>query len=30
MPAGCDFICRNSNCEHFNNGFVITGPWPMA
>lgn len=30
MPAGCDFICKNNNCENFNKGFVITGPWPIA
>ena len=30
MPAGCDFICRNSECEQNGNGFVITGPWPMG
>ena len=30
MPAGCDFICQNSLCDQFGNGFVITGPWPMG
>lgn len=30
MPAGCDFICQNSQCEQNGNGFVITGPWPMG
>ena len=30
MPAGCDFICKNENCDNYNTGFVITGPWPMG
>lgn len=30
MPAGCDFICNNTNCEQYRNGFVITAPWPMG
>jgi len=30
MPAGCDFICNNSECDQYKNGFVITGPWPMG
>lgn len=30
MPAGCEFICKNSSCQEFNKGFVITGPWPIA
>jgi len=30
MPAGCDFTCSNSVCEHFNKGFTITAPWPMG
>jgi len=30
MPAGCDFICRNNECEQSGKGFVITAPWPMA
>ena len=30
MPAGCDFICENEDCEHCSKGTVITGPWPIA
>ena len=30
MPAGCDFICKNKSCEHYNAGFTITDPWPMG
>lgn len=30
MPAGCDFICKNKDCQHYNTGFTITAPWPMA
>jgi hypothetical protein len=30
MPAGCDFVCKNSNCLQVNKGFTITGPWPMG
>jgi len=30
MPAGCDFICNNSECVHVNKGFAITAPWPMG
>ena len=30
MPAGCEFICTNRSCEHFNNGFNMTAPWPMG
>jgi len=30
MPAGCDFICKNKKCEHFDTGFVFTAPWPMG
>jgi len=30
MPAGCDFICKNDECEQHGNGFAITGPWPMG
>ena len=30
MPAGCDFICRNKECENCDTGFTITAPWPMG
>lgn len=30
MPAGCDFICDNPNCEQYKNGFIIAAPWPMG
>lgn len=30
MPAGCDFICKNKNCENFDKGFVIKDYWPMG
>lgn len=30
MPAGCDFICKNEDCDNFNTGFTITAPWPMG
>jgi len=30
MPVGCEFICKNTNCENNNKGFVITGSWPIA
>ena len=30
MPAGCDFVCRNEDCECFDTGFTITAPWPMG
>lgn len=30
MPAGCEFICKNKNCKHYDTGFVITAPWPMG
>lgn len=30
MPAGCSFICDNSNCPQYQNGFTINAPWPMA
>ena len=30
MPAGCEFICKNESCEHFNKGFTITAPWGMG
>jgi len=30
MPAGCEFICKNKQCENFNAGFVVTAPWPMG
>lgn len=30
MPAGCEFICNNENCNCYKSGFTMTGPWPMA
>jgi len=30
MPAGCDFICKNKDCQHSNGGFTVTAPWPMG
>ena len=30
MPAGCDFICKNEDCQQFDSGFVMTAPWPMG
>jgi len=30
MPAGCDFVCKNDDCDYYDTGFTITGPWPMG
>lgn len=30
MPAGCEFICKNKECQDNDKGFVITAPWPLA
>jgi len=30
MPAGCEFTCKNKNCQHYQAGFSITGNWPIA
>ena len=30
MPAGCEFICKNEECQYFDTGFNIVGPWPIA
>jgi len=30
MPAGCDFICKNEECEHNGKGIVIIAPWPLG
>jgi hypothetical protein len=30
MPAGCDFICKNEECEHKDKGFSLTGAWPIG
>ena len=30
MPAGCDFICKNEECEFLNFGFTMTALWPMG
>jgi hypothetical protein len=30
MPAGCEFICKNKECKHFNFGFVVTDAWPLT
>jgi len=30
MPAGCEFICRNEECEHANTGFTVLGSWPIG
>jgi hypothetical protein len=28
--AGCDFICKNSECAHFNKGISLAGSWPLG
>jgi hypothetical protein len=28
--TGCDFICRNPECEHNGKGIVLTSPWPLG
>jgi len=30
MPAGCDFVCKNEECQHYDTGFTMTAPWPMG
>ena len=30
MPASCEFICKNKDCQLYNTGFTMTQPWPMA
>ena len=30
MPAGSDFTCNNEDCEHSNEGLVVTGAWPLG
>jgi len=30
MPAGCDFICVNEECENHLTCFVMTGAWAMG
>ena len=30
MPVGCEFTCKNVNCDNNNKGFVIVGNWPIA
>jgi len=30
MPAGCDFTCKNEECEQYDSGLVLTSPWPMG
>jgi len=30
MPAGCDFTCRNKECECTDTGFVISDFWPLG
>lgn len=30
MPAGCDFICNNTECEQHKSGFSLTAPWPLG
>jgi len=30
MAAGCDFVCKNEDCDVFDTGFTMTGPWPMG
>ena len=30
MPAGCEFICKNEDCQDNGKGFVLTAPWPMG
>jgi len=30
MPAGCNFICKNEQCDYFNERITINGRWPVA
>jgi len=30
MPAGCEYICKNESCEHYDKGFNMASPWPMG
>ena len=30
MPAGCEFICKNKDCQHFNCGFSMVDAWPIT
>lgn len=30
MPAGCQFVCMNPDCEHEGSGFELKAPWPIA
>ena len=30
MPAGCDFVCENENCEYYKLKIQISGTWPIA
>ena len=30
MPAGCEFTCTNTECENYDTGFQIRGPWPLG
>ena len=30
MPGGCEFICYNEDCEHFNKDFTIASIWPLG
>jgi len=28
--AGCDFVCVNKDCAHFDKGITMSGPWPIG
>ena len=28
--SGCDFVCKNNNCEFKGAGVVVTSPWPLG
>lgn len=30
MPAGCEFICNNVECQQNKAGFSISAPWPLG
>tara|TARA_R110000824_G_scaffold8450_4_gene38502 strand:+ start:4822 stop:5274 length:453 start_codon:yes stop_codon:yes gene_type:complete len=30
MLAGCEFTCKNPECEHFESGLTMTSPWPIG
>ena len=28
--VGCNFICKNEECECHNTSFTLTGAWPLG